>query len=289
MRPMRLAFRNPALFSQIFYRYYFRRLFPNFTGWNRPLAPVESLIFHNAFDTRFEVDSRELGDSNGVRQMARGCYEIYLQNIFCRVLRLGDIFIDVGANAGFFSVYAASLVGPAGQVHSFEPASRYFRILQRNAQLNPDIQFTINNLAVSDKAGEAVFYPAAPTHSGGSSLEAGWLAKSHRDPEETVRIVTLSEYLEDKGLGAVRLIKIDVEGHEAAAMQGLAGYLRKVSSLPFIICETTGDKSLRVVRKILEELGYEIRDVYNPGRRLKDTAGHVSLDIFAVPPPATHT
>ena len=108
MRPMQLAFRSPALFAQTFYRYYFYRLFPGLTGWNRALAPVERLSLHNAFDALFEVNSAELGDSNGVRQMLLGCYEIYIQNIFCSVLRPDDLFLDVGANAGFFSVFAAT-------------------------------------------------------------------------------------------------------------------------------------------------------------------------------------
>jgi len=279
---MRLALRNPALFAQTFYRYYFRRLFSDLTGWNRPLAPIERLAFHNSFDARFEVDSRELGDSNGVRQMARGCYEIYLQNVFRKVLNVGDVFTDVGANAGFFSVYAASLVGPSGAVHSFEPASRYFRVLQRNAQINSGFKFVINNLAVSDHPGEATFYPAAPTHSGGSSLEAEWLPDAYRDPQETVRIVTLSDYFAQAAIQP-RLIKIDVEGHESAAIRGLLPYLRSTSSLPVIICEASSESRFQEVRAMLEEAGYEMRDIYNPARRLQSSPWTESLDILAMP------
>jgi FkbM family methyltransferase len=283
MTPTQLALHNPVLFAQVFARYYAYRLLPGLTGWNRALAPVERQVFRHISAARFEIDTRELGDSNGVRQMVWGSYEIYLQNVLRMVLRPGDTFMDVGANAGFFSLYAASLVGPGGLVHSFEPALRYFRVLENNARINPGLRIVTNNLAISDHPGEAIFYPAAPSHSGGSSLEVGWLSGSHRDPEERVQIITLTDYVAEKGLQP-RLIKIDVEGHEVPAIRGLMPWLAAAPVKPFIICEASSFNSQTQITALLGAAGYVFHDIYRPRRRLGALSALGALDLFAVPP-----
>src|SRR5689334_14273446 len=63
-------------------------------------------------------------------------YEPGLTRVFCAVLRRGDAVIDLGANEGYFSVLAGSLVGPDGCVHCIEPQSRLQTILRNNLAAN---------------------------------------------------------------------------------------------------------------------------------------------------------
>ena len=65
-----------------------------------------------------------------------GVWEPYETSLVLRLLQPGDVFVDVGANIGYFSVLAASLVGDAGKVFAFEPDPDNFQLLCANAELN---------------------------------------------------------------------------------------------------------------------------------------------------------
>ena len=65
-----------------------------------------------------------------------GIWEPYETSLLLSMLRPGDVFVDVGANIGYFSVLAASVVGDDGAVFAFEPDPDNFRLLRRNVALN---------------------------------------------------------------------------------------------------------------------------------------------------------
>jgi hypothetical protein len=70
-----------------------------------------------------------------------------------RYLRPGDCFVDVGANIGVYSLLAASIVGPGGMVHAFEPMKRTFERLVENVAMNALRHVQCHRLALSDAAG----------------------------------------------------------------------------------------------------------------------------------------
>src|SRR5262245_45118260 len=63
-------------------------------------------------------------------------YEPALTQLLGAILRRDDLFIDVGANEGYFSVMGSSLVGPNGRVLAIEPQSRLTPIIYRNLEIN---------------------------------------------------------------------------------------------------------------------------------------------------------
>lgn len=72
-----------------------------------------------------------------------------------RYLRPGDTSRDVGANVGVYTLLAASLVGPTGTVHAFEPRPKALGYLYENISLNKLRNVQVYELALSDRAGEA--------------------------------------------------------------------------------------------------------------------------------------
>src|SRR5216683_2563800 len=66
-----------------------------------------------------------------------GNYELDVQHALKRLLRPGDVFYDIGANAGFFSLLATKLVGPTGRVVSFEPLPENVQSIREQMELNP--------------------------------------------------------------------------------------------------------------------------------------------------------
>lgn len=80
-----------------------------------------------------------------------GDYEKAELQVLNRMLKPGDVFVDVGANFGLYSINAARIVEKNGQILSFEPFSESFDALKRNIVNNNISQITLENFAVGEK------------------------------------------------------------------------------------------------------------------------------------------
>jgi FkbM family methyltransferase len=143
----------------------------------------------------------------------------------------GDVFFDVGANVGLYSLYALQNVGKTGAVYAFEANPEMFRILTLNGVQNRAANLHAFNVAVSDRPGTATFY-VNPKEEGSSSLHdprphapAGSLYDTVKPIN--VAAITLDEFFLDAGLKAVKLIKIDVEGYEPQVLEGGRHFIQK--------------------------------------------------------------
>ena len=87
-------------------------------------------------------------------ELALGTYEVPIQNIFTQHLKAGDVFYDIGANVGFFTIIAAKLVGDMGKVYAFEPGQGNASSIRHNAQLNNFTHVEVIEKAVSHSSGE---------------------------------------------------------------------------------------------------------------------------------------
>jgi FkbM family methyltransferase len=132
------------------------------------------------------------------------------------------VFVDVGANTGFYTVLAAKAVGSEGHVYAIEPAPPTAGLLRRNVALN-DVadRVTVVEAAAGSESGVATLYGRPEGHDMTSSLvrRADQAASAVTETEVPVR--PIAEFLEPEHRAAVRLVKIDVEGHEDAAIRGL--------------------------------------------------------------------
>lgn len=179
-----------------------------------------------------------------------------------RFLRPGDTFVDIGANLGLFSIRAADVVGPTGQVHAFEPCAKTFEWLRDNVALNGWNHVQLHPLAVSDNAGSAELITAAEGKAAYNSLAKPYVGGEF----ETQRIDTTtwdtfaSEHQLD---GKVALMKIDVEGWETKV---LAGAVRSLSrpDAPVLQVEFTEDaaqsagSSTPALFNQIQSLGYRL-------------------------------
>lgn len=152
-----------------------------------------------------------------------------------RLLKPGEIFVDVGANVGYLSAVGAALVGTRGEVHAFEPAPEHFTRLRRVAELNPAYSIFANACAADDAATERTIYVTG--EAGQSTLVASYKQQDEIVRREVAHAVRLDSYIEQAGIKRVALIKIDVEGYELPVLRGLEGYFRRTGHRPPIICE----------------------------------------------------
>jgi FkbM family methyltransferase len=191
----------------------------------------------------------ECGDY--VKAMYVGTFGIDVVGVFRKFLKPGDIVIDAGANIGYLSAVAAGLVGKTGQVHGFEPVERYYRHLERLAQLNPEYRIVANKCALGEKAGTATI-AVSLVDPLWNSIVPGYTEDTPIETEE-VPVMRLDAYLEQNGIGEVALIKLDTEGSELPILYGLESYLEKASRLPVVICEIQ-PRALKLLGLTAEDL-----------------------------------
>lgn len=226
-------------------------------------------------DIRFDVDL-------SLHAIARKYYfqthEMFLETIFRRHLRPGAVFVDIGANMGYWSAVSASIVGPGGAVHAFEPVPDFHRSVQRLSERNPRYTIRANRMALGAEPGTlpmAVVRPSAAnfdnfdTNIGSSSILPGFLDHETALTETIeVPVTTFDRYAAEKGfdLDRIGLIKIDVEGYESLCFDGMRSVLEKPGRKVPILCEVLTDPARhalldgrQIVRR-LEGHGYRCLD-----------------------------
>lgn len=191
-----------------------------------------------------------------------GQYEYPMQCALKRELESAKCFYDLGANAGFFSLVAANLLGEQGRVVSFDPDP--FNCSTMNEQIemnNLQDRWSIEQKGIADKHGHAVFELEKPGSSKGHLQETGaggFDVGSGKDSFE-VELVALDDVIDAHPHPDV--VKMDIEGAEILAMKGATRLLRDVR--PIFLIELHGPESVRAVHAALREHNYSFFTIEN--------------------------
>ena len=176
--------------------------------------------------------------------------------------------LDVGAHVGLVTLPAASVVAKGGRVHAFEPAATNARILRRHLHLNDVKNVEVfQSLVGAQDGGQVAFFESAGPHGQNSIVlkDGDKLASEWGGYAETARPqVSLDSHCERLKL-APEVIKIDVEGGELGVLRGARAVLARCQPLLFLSVhpreiQLTGE-SLDALRALLDEIGYEARDL----------------------------
>lgn len=192
------------------------------------------------------------------------------------------VCFDVGANTGEYSnefIGACIAVGISPELHSFEPMKKSFQELEERmgslklSTINPTI--ILNNAALSDTTGTSTIY-ADFEGSSFASMYKRELPEIKFDTKEEIKLRTGADYVREKNVTHIDLLKVDVEGHELQVLKGFGDFLKpeNVAFIQFEYGGTTKDagKSLRELYDLLTSRGYEI------GRLLRDAVEIRSYD-----------
>ncbi len=171
---------------------------------------------------------------------------------------VGGTAVDVGANAGYWSLGAARKLGATGRLEAFEASAEVAMALEDNIRVNQLANIRCHRLAVADVVGESAFLPD-PLNTAHGSL--AW----HADPvTAAVRVptTTLDQFARENSLAALDLLKIDVEGAEMLVLKGARDILSSESA-PVVLLETGDRLAARFgsssvdVKTLLSGAGYE--------------------------------
>lgn len=162
-------------------------------------------------------------------------------------LRAGWCVFDVGANIGMFALKAVACRG-AARVCAFEPNRETFARLQTNLRRNHLISVQAVQQAVGEVSGWASFDL-------GSTSTVGHLSPSSTVTADAlqVEVVTLHDFIQKEGISMVHLLKMDVEGAEAAVLRGAGTLLERCQRIVF---EYHSAELLAECEEILERHGF---------------------------------
>ena len=171
------------------------------------------------------------------------------REFLARELKAGGCFLDIGANAGVYSLWVASACGPQVRVEAFEPDPELCERLRFNLATNQLSHVHLNALALGDHEGEVRLISGAG-NKGENRVETTGAGTA-------VPMTTLPAFLNRTGISRVDALKIDVEGHEADVLAPLFNHAPRTLWPRLLIGEVTHDGDQRFAR-LLADHGYQL-------------------------------
>jgi FkbM family methyltransferase len=146
---------------------------------------------------------------------------------FMKVLRQevkkGMTVVEVGANIGYVTLIIAELIEKTGKLYAFEPEPRNFKLLKMNIEANNYTDTVVPlQKGISNINGKAPFYISE------SSNLHSMIKTNHMKSSIDIELITLDEFLADKGIP--NFVKMDIEGQEVEALEGMYTTLKRAPS-----------------------------------------------------------
>ncbi len=176
-----------------------------------------------------------------------GVHEEHITHALREIVEPGSLCLDVGANIGYFTVMMSSLSGETGIVYAFEPESRNFELLTANASLAGKSAAPIiaRNVAISDEAGSVNLIAGDE-----STLHQVFNAGMEPSHGTSIAAISLDSILAEIGERKVKVLKVDVEGHELPAIIGAHQLISSRAVENLIIEVTPGEDASRLEQLI---------------------------------------
>ncbi len=174
-----------------------------------------------------------------------GTFEPEVARLLLQVIQPNWVVCDVGAHIGYFALLLAKLVGPGGKVIAFEPCPNNFRTLEENVRMNDCRNVVLEKRAVAATTG------VMNLRSNDTNELTSRASLVYGQPMMDVETVSLDDY-SSKFQERIRFVMMDVEGAEAAVLQGMRSVLRR--DLPMLLIELHGFDSREQSHPALREL-----------------------------------
>jgi len=200
--------------------------------------------------------------------MTLGVYEKNESRFLREKIKEEMIVIDIGANVGYYTVIFAKLVGLYGRVISFEPEPENFYFLKKTIELNKFNNIELYDFAISNKIGKGKLF-LCENNKG-----------DHRiyNPDNTrksidISITTLDSFLEEKKINNVDLIKMDIQGAEGLALNGMKNTLTQNKKISLMIefwpqgLLKSGTEPISLLNE-LKRFGFKIFDIGEDPKKL---------------------
>jgi len=212
---------------------------------------------------KFNLRIKTHGESDLVSRMILRdkIWEAFETKLVIENLHDGSVFIDVGANIGYYSVIASKCIGNKGKIFSFEPEQKNFQLLAMNIKQNNIKNVEIFQAGLGNHNREIDLFINAENR--GDHRAFNKSSESNRE-KTSVRILIGDEALQNQ---KVDFIKIDTQGYELAILQGL----RKTIS--------TNEQHLKM---IIEFWPFALKENGHSAGELIDELARYNFDIHII-------
>lgn len=182
-------------------------------------------------------------------------WEPHSVEAWTKLCRQANTIFDIGANTGVYSLIACT-VNPQARVFTFEPGRVVFHTLEKNRELNAFKNIRLENKAISDKSGKAVFYDFKDPGSYSASLDPTFNNYTEQDKRNQYEVETLAfdDYMRANNIESCDLLKIDVELHEISVLTGMRQTLDKYR--PTLLMEILSEEIAAKAEELLNGKGY---------------------------------
>lgn len=198
------------------------------------------------------------GDCISQLLLRDGVFEPAGTDLVTRLLRPGDVCVDAGCHVGYYTCLFAHLVGPTGYVYAFDANPESCLLTRRNLEANHLENAEVTQAALGDQQGSTTFYVSTDDQTGLSSL--GPIPR-HKEAI-AVPWLRLQDFLRERRIPRVRLLKLDVEGAEEIVLRGLTRFLKE-RRIDLVLIECYDERlellntSTEKVAGLLHEAGYQ--------------------------------
>lgn len=210
--------------------------------------------------------------SPSARNFMLGLYEKDVTTLFLDIVKEGMTVVDVGASIGYYTLLASRLVGALGRVYAIEPDPEAYYYLRRNVISNNCNNVVTMNLAIWNRAAKASFVR--------KDRERGFLSPNPvASTMATVETITLDDFITKVGCPRVDVIKLDIEGCETAALQGMQEISKRNPHLQVIMeydvanlrqCSTSPEDLMTAIQALGFQNGFiiERKQSFSIGRTI---------------------
>lgn len=224
-----------------------------------------------------------------------GLEQFEYSELFLKLIRNINVFYDIGANIGYYSLLAA-MENPKIKVVGFEPASGPLFYFQENVRINNFKNIKVEAIALSEKDGVITFYEIKNKkykylqHNLAGESNAGSLTEGRNFQKVEVKSTTLDKYVMRNEKEKIDLIKMDTEGTEHFILENGLKTLEEMQ--PIVICETLFDTIEPQLEAIFSSLGYRFYNHTEKGLekvdRITRSVDNGVRNCFFVPPSKEH-
>lgn len=219
----------------------FRRLIKSLISWSPFLINTFDTVLRVGKFSRFvspnptNIEAHVMfyppGDTSLISQLRLGIFEPEVKKTIIQLLRPGMTMIDAGANIGYFTLLAARAVGPQGHVYAFEPVPSTVELLKKNVEVNGySDRVTVMPKAITDKGSQVrIFW------NDGDSTSSNMFGIGREKNFVETEGVSLDEFFSNQGWPPIHVIKMDLEGAEKLALDGMRGLSHKNPGLKLIV------------------------------------------------------
>ncbi len=203
-----------------------------------------------------------------------GSIEVFVQDALKKYLNPGDVFYDIGANIGFFTILGARLVGHSGKVFSFEPVPENVKSIKKNIKVNAFVNTQVIDKAVSEHSGTEDIY--ITKNLAGATLTSLGIHPHDAQTKAQVELVTIDDLVLSNKIEPPHFVKVDVEGAEMNVLKGMQKTIAEYR--PIILYEVDSGDPLDLKKK-LAELDSFMKGKGYTVEHLKDSYAHIKWHV----------